>query len=199
MRGAVVISGSRGTLDPQMEDPTDLRRLHDFEIAARRLTVGQLYLARVGQATIANQLKVNQATISRDIAWLKKKWLKDASQDVALYLARELAELDEMERQVALAFGKHNGGHPRWIEVRLKIKERKAAILGLNRNIIELRGSKDSPLELNIADVRQKRWDEVREALRDALGPLGDQETEPAATEPEEGNEETVDPENLAE
>jgi hypothetical protein len=129
--------------------------------------------------------------------FLKKKWLKDASLEVGAYLAQELAELDEMERRAVECFENKNtylkDFNPRWMEVRLKIKERKAAILGLNKNIIELRGSKDAPLELNIADVRKKRWDQVKDALRDAIGPLGDQSQEAS---PED--EETGEPENLS-
>ena len=82
--------------------------------------------------------------------------------EVQDYLSQELAELDEMERRVAECFENKNtylkDYNPRWMEVRLKIKERKAAILGLNKNIIELEGKQRHP-------ARNQRRSRSSEAL----------------------------------
>lgn len=80
---------------------THTPRMSKAEIAARRQKVATLYLARVSQQVIADQVGCNQATVSRDITWLIAQWQKEALADVTDRRAREDRELDEME-QVAV-------------------------------------------------------------------------------------------------
>ncbi len=136
------------------------------EIAYRRKLVGGLYLAHTSQDEIARQLKCDQATVSRDIKYLKKLWTAEAVGDIAQFVVQELAELHEMERQAALEFGQKNGKNPRWLDVRLRIKEKKYMLLGLDKKIVELIGNVKID---SIEDVRAKRWDGVKKSLAEIL------------------------------
>ena len=75
-------------------------------------------------------LGVNQSTISRDLKRLQEQWVREASQDIGERRARELAELDDMEKDAALEFNKSK--NPQWWHARLKAKERRAKLLGLD-------------------------------------------------------------------
>jgi hypothetical protein len=134
--------------------------------AYRRKLAGALYLSHVSQEEIARQLKCDQSTISRDIKALKKTWEKEAIQEISDVVIRELAELNEMERQVTIEFGQKAEKNPRWILARLRIKEQKYMLLGLDKRVIELRGLVQ--LE-DIEAIRQKRWEQVKPSLAEAL------------------------------
>lgn len=136
------------------------------EIAYRRKLVGSLYLAHVNQDEIARRLKVDQSTVSRDIAFLKKLWTAEAVGDIQDFVIRELAELNEMENQAAIEFGQKDGKSPRWITARLQIKQMKYLLLGFNKRVIELTGKVQVE---SIEDVRSKRWKEVQPSLAEVL------------------------------
>lgn len=102
----------------------------DLEIAQRRSQVAKLYVQRLSQQEIAKALGVNQATVSRDVAAVKKAHLDAAKSSLDDMIARELAELDDMEGQCALMFLTNK--HDVWIGRRLQIKERRAKMLGLD-------------------------------------------------------------------
>jgi predicted DNA-binding protein YlxM (UPF0122 family) len=137
------------------------------EIAYRRKLVGGLYLAHISQDEIARQVKCDQSTVSRDIKFLKKEWTKEAVGEIADFVVRELAELNEMERQAALEFGQKGGKTPRWLDVRLRIKEKKYQLLGLDKQVIELTGN--VKVQQTIDDVREKRWQSVQKSLAEIL------------------------------
>jgi predicted transcriptional regulator len=63
-----------------------------------RAEVAKLYLRGVGQYDIADQLGVNQSTVSRDLKALQKQWQESALVDIDEMKARELAKIDELER-----------------------------------------------------------------------------------------------------
>jgi len=69
------------------------------EIAKRRRIVADRYLSGTVQAAIAEQLGVNQSTISRDLKALQKAWLASALIDLNDAKARELAKVDRLERE----------------------------------------------------------------------------------------------------
>jgi hypothetical protein len=70
-----------------------------FRIAERRKTVASLYLRGKFQSEISNEVKVDRCTISRDLKVIEEEWLKSGVMDLNAAKARELAKLDEIERQ----------------------------------------------------------------------------------------------------
>jgi transcriptional regulator with XRE-family HTH domain len=104
------------------------------EVSQRRLTVAKLWTRRLTQEEIAAAVGVDQSTISRDIKALMAAWQKEAVSDVTLVRARELADLDAMEREAAMAASVKVSPQElaRLLEVRLRVKERRARLLGLD-------------------------------------------------------------------
>ena len=70
-----------------------------FRIAERRKTVSSLYLQGKFQDEIAKVVKVDRGTVSRDLKVVQQEWLKSGVMDLNAAKARELAKLDEIERQ----------------------------------------------------------------------------------------------------
>lgn len=105
-------------------------RMRRATIEDRRRQVAALYVRRVNQSDIARQLGVNQATISRDVAALVKQWQKEQAETIEAWRDRDLLELDEMEKDAAIEFSKSKRRD--WIDTRLKIKERRAKLMGLD-------------------------------------------------------------------
>lgn len=100
------------------------------KIEDRRRKVSQLYLRRQTQEAIAQALGVSQATISEDIAQLRKQWAQENVENLDQVKVREAAELDEMEADAAVEFSKRKNWE--WFDRRLKCKERRARLLGLD-------------------------------------------------------------------
>ena len=109
---------------------TPAQKRKALEMMERRRKVVVLYLRHIDQVTIAQQLGVTQATVSRDLKALTQQWLAESVQAVEAVKARELAELDDMERECAMQF--HVEKNPAWLDRRLKCKERRAKLLGLD-------------------------------------------------------------------
>ena len=101
-----------------------------IEMVERRQNVTALYLRHVDQTTIAQQIGVTQSTVSRDITALTQYWLRVSVEAVEAVKARELAELDDIERECAMQFAVVKD--PAWLDRRLKCKERRAKLLGLD-------------------------------------------------------------------
>jgi len=100
------------------------------EMEERRRKVASLYLRKIKQETIAEKLEISQATVSRDLTWLRKQWRKAAITDVDARRGQELAELEEMELDCTMQFTATKD--PRFLGLRLRIKERIAKMLGLD-------------------------------------------------------------------
>jgi len=75
--------------------PVSTRRQQ--QIADRRRNVANLYLQGAWQPEIARQVGVSQSTISRDLAVVRRQWLKEASRDYDAKVAEELAKIDAVE------------------------------------------------------------------------------------------------------
>jgi predicted DNA-binding protein YlxM (UPF0122 family) len=114
------------------------------EIADRRKKVASYYLNKMPMVDIAEKLGVHKMTISRDVKELNKVWAKEAQADISEHIARELAELERMELEAAAMYqhfkGNEKKGFPlnsydanKWFESRLKVKDRRAKLLGLDR------------------------------------------------------------------
>ena len=63
-----------------------------------RKLIARLYTRRWHQEDIAAELKLSQATVSRDISFLRKQWEKDAAQTYAKHQAREIHDVNELTR-----------------------------------------------------------------------------------------------------
>jgi DNA-binding CsgD family transcriptional regulator len=97
----------------------------------RRLKVEQLYFRlRLTQQEIAEQLGLSQPTVSRDVKAIVRQWVKEYVGDVAPIKARELGDLDAMERDCALELARTKD--PRWMAERRHIKAQRARMLGLD-------------------------------------------------------------------
>lgn len=67
------------------------------EIATRRNQVAEMYLRGEYQTKIAEELGVDQATVSRDLSALRKEWLDRSINHFDQKKAIELAKLDQLE------------------------------------------------------------------------------------------------------
>jgi len=181
---------TRCALDTQrMKGPVASKRqeMSKRDIAERRAQVAELYARRITQRDMAKMLKVSEPTISRDVKSLLKEWRKESTKKVDDVKAREMADLDAMERDVAMAMvvGKNRPSLKpqelaRLAEARLRIKERRAKLLGLDAPAkLEASAPDGEPLFANdpeairgyfagLIDSVAARFDKAREAgLRD--------------------------------
>ena len=129
------------------------------EMEARRQKVAELYLRKTKQEDIAKELKISQATVSRDLTWLRRRWTEAAIGDIDARRGRELAELEEMELDCAVQFGVSKD--PRLLNTRLRIKERIAKMLGLDapeRKDITTGGK---PVSVSIVEVVKDYGEEL--------------------------------------
>ena len=118
------------------------------EIDARRHRVAALLLSRKTHAEIADALKVSVRTIVTDARELKKLWQKELIDDPVAIKAKELAEMDDMERDCSKEFMATRSSE--WIDRRLRIKERRSKLLGLDApQKRELSGPKGAPIRVD--------------------------------------------------
>lgn len=69
------------------------------KVTARRYEVAKLYLTGWRQPAIADHLGVNQAQISRDLAVIRRAWMKSAVMDFNEQRSQELAKIDALEAE----------------------------------------------------------------------------------------------------
>jgi len=79
------------------------------EMAARRRKVASLYLRGVWQPEIAGMIGVSQATVSRDLAIVRRQWLEDAKADYDAKVAEQLAKIDAVELEAWTEWQKSKG------------------------------------------------------------------------------------------
>ena len=121
-------------------------RRKQTELDDRRRKVAQLYLRRVPMGEIATQVNVHKSTITRDLQHLSREWLAESMTDTKILKARELAELDEMEYDCALQFSAKK--HVEWTHARLRIKQRRAKMVGLDDpEVHQIVGADGGPIE----------------------------------------------------
>jgi hypothetical protein len=123
----------------------------------RRKNVAARYLRGQTQWEIARAFGLNQSTISDDLKAIHREWLAQAVEDRDTWIARELARLDECERQAWQAWSKSQensetlrarlrgnqaetekisrgqAGDPRFLDLVLKCVHMRAVILGLEK------------------------------------------------------------------
>jgi len=71
----------------------------EIQKAEHRRIIAALYLRGKTQASIAAELGLSIATISRDIKVIHADWLKETRQDFDALKARELEKINEVERE----------------------------------------------------------------------------------------------------
>lgn len=146
------------------------------EVSRRRATVAKLWTRRLTQEEIASAVGVDQSTVSRDIKMLVANWRKEALGDLTAARARELADLDGMEREAAVAASANVSPQAlaRLLEVRLRVKERRARLLGLDAPTrSEVTGREGGPIEhTHYADLTDAELEQaiIREAEAIAAG-----------------------------
>ena len=116
------------------------------DIAARRRLVASSLAKRVPQIYIAKSLGVSPATITTDVKAIRREWQEAARADMEIVVARELAELEDMDSDAARMQSEGS-----WFDRRLRVKERKAKMLGLDTSRQELSGQGGGPIEFTDA------------------------------------------------
>lgn len=144
-----------------------------IELDQRRRTVAELVLRRVPLSKIADKLGVHKSQITRDVQHLSRQWLAESLADTKVAKARELAELSEMEYDAALKFSTKHG--PEWLHVRLRIKQRRAKMMGLDDpEVHQIVGGDGSALEVKVSGAALAR-DVLNDPIaRDAARTLTD-------------------------
>src|SRR5438105_3824636 len=87
--------GTAMAIDDKGGRPDGQKRL---EILERRRNVASRFLTGEAQWEIARALEVHPAQICRDLKWVHKQWLKQATAKLAKRKAVELAKLLEVEK-----------------------------------------------------------------------------------------------------
>lgn len=113
-----------------MADVSRPDHLDKVEIADRRKKVAGLYLSRVSQNQIAVKLGCSRQTVTQDVKALLIEWREERLGDVESLVVRELAELATIEQQAAQQFAL--AADPAWLMIRLRAKERRSKMLGLD-------------------------------------------------------------------
>jgi hypothetical protein len=160
-------------------DPKKIR--HKQEVASRRASVAEMWSRRITQRDMARTLNVSEPTISRDIAWLLDQWRAESVRKVDDVKARELADLDAMERDIAMALVPHKGStialreRARLTDTRLRIKERRARLLGIDAPTRqEVSGPDETPLFGDAESVRS-HFSSLIDAAAERLAHAADQ------------------------
>ncbi len=108
-------------------------------IDARQRQVAQLWIRRVPKGEIAAAVGVERNTITKDIKCIEKQWHDELIGDPVAHKARDLAALDRLERDAAVAFVSEPSAA--WWDRRLAALERRAKMLGLDKRPEGLLGS----------------------------------------------------------
>jgi hypothetical protein len=113
---------------------------------------------KMRQEEIATQLGVSQATIARDVKILLTRWREAVLTDLTELRARELADLESMERDCAILFAQSKD--PRFMSERRQLKKRRADMLGLDAPV-RLTGPNAGPIQIQpvpgVVEVTERR------------------------------------------
>jgi predicted transcriptional regulator len=147
-----------------------MARKPDPVVAKRRRMVAELALRRISQAAIAEAMGISQPTVSRDLAAIEAEWRREMVEDVESKKAREIAELEEMERQVIQDMLSSRISRYRGIRARLEIKKRKAKMLGFDAPMqVESPGG-DGDIRIRLLKATDKLEREEREEREEGGG-----------------------------
>lgn len=118
------------------------------------------------QAQIAEKLGIDQATVSRHLKEIREEWKQSALNDMTQIIARELSKLDALEDEALVEWERskknfekttvekggrgtsivemekteeyEQTGDPRYLSVIISIQERRAKLLGMDKNSLLL-------------------------------------------------------------
>ncbi|HEY7311159.1 MAG TPA: hypothetical protein VH643_17485 [Gemmataceae bacterium] len=162
-------------------------------ILERRKNVAARYLRGQTQWEIARAFEVTQKTISLDLKAIQAEWLAQAVLDRGEWTARELARIDEVERQAWNAWtksqetaetkrektgdgksetvttSKGQAGDPRFLEIVLKCVAKRCELLGLNTPPAGGDDGNRNPIP-DTESLRQLPLDELVRLHRASLG-----------------------------
>ena len=96
----------------------------------RRRKVGQLYVTGVPKGEIAGTLGCSKQTVTRDVKWLRKLWVRELIKDPVGHQARTLATLYKLEEDAAEKYIATES--PNWWDRWLKAVLSKSKFLGLD-------------------------------------------------------------------
>jgi|TARA_R110000744_G_scaffold274877_4_gene387903 hypothetical protein len=103
---------------------------------------------------IANKTGIKYGIILRDISIVRKQWKKNSDKHIEKIKHRDLAELDAMERQVATGFLDHIEKDPelalKFFDRRIKVKERRAILLGMDAKTQTIIAARTNESEIGI-------------------------------------------------
>lgn len=107
-----------------------------IRMGERRERVRTLLTTRASDRAIAATLsaefghEVSHDTVRRDRIAIMNEWREGLHEDFEAVQARELADLEAMEREAALAYERTR--HPRLLRLRLDVKDRRIKLIGLD-------------------------------------------------------------------
>ena len=120
-------------------------QMRKFRALDRRRKVVGLYASGVSQSAIAEQLGVDRATVSRDLALMREEWKKTVRRDYQELCDRELMRLNLLEREawdnwdwenapVTESGEKRYGSKSRWkyLEVIIRCSAQRRRLLALD-------------------------------------------------------------------
>jgi hypothetical protein len=140
----------------------------------RRRLVAEMYLKGLAQSEIAVELRISQATVSREIDALKRDWRDLSRADLNEFHARELRKIELIEREAWEAWKRSQApgegessadkGDPRFLELVNKCIAQRASLLGFPARGPEREGQSDDSVSL---EIRRERIHSLCIELRD--------------------------------
>jgi hypothetical protein len=158
----------------------------DPAVLERRREVARRYSRGEAQWEIARALRVNAATVTRDLDAVRKEWRAEALGDLGKVVAEQLARIDECERQAWAGWAKSQenaetlrarkrgdvaetekvskgqAGDPRFLDVVLRCIERRCKLLG-----VEPPAQRNQSLHLHLAGLSD---DEIEKRIAELQG-----------------------------
>jgi hypothetical protein len=178
-----------------------MRRMfsEDLAVHAKRERVAEMYLRGLTQAAIAEKENTTQATISRDLAAIKKAWQQSAIRHFDEDVNKELDRIDLLERTYWEGWQRScregRDGNPSWLAGVERCVERRCKLLGLDapeKRRYEHTGEGGGPIghshdhkhSLDPTALRAFRDDLARAGLVGVPGHGGQQPLDPKAPDP---------------
>lgn len=116
-----------------------IRHRSPSQIAKHRKLIAEYYLHGMYQYEIAEEIGLDQATISRDLKAIQKEWLKSTLRDFDELKAQELAKIDDLEITYRDGWNtskdENTVGDPRFLNGIDRCIERRCKLLGLDAPI----------------------------------------------------------------